>query len=96
MSKKLLISIVLLLLSLVSFAQVTYKPYVKNKNNNCIIEKVELTENNTIVTILVPSSKNKKDCVSFSSLQYWDILKVYQRLLLIKNFGVNNIVIMQY
>ena len=68
MSKKILISIALLLLSVVSFGQVTYKPHVKNQNNNCIIEKVELTENNTIVTILVPSSKNKKDCVSFSSL----------------------------
>lgn len=72
MSKKILVSIVLLLVTLVSFGQVTYKPYVKNKNNNCIIEKVELTEDNTIVTILVPSSKNKRESVSFSSLTMLD------------------------
>ena len=69
MNKKILVSVILLFMFFTtSFGQVTYKPYVKNKNNSCIIEKVELTENNTIVTILVPSSKNKKDCVSFSSL----------------------------
>ena len=65
--------IILTLLQLVistSFAQVTYKPYVESQNNNCIIEKVELTKNSTIVTIKVPSSKRRGDCVKFSSNTY--------------------------
>ncbi len=69
MIKKALIILTLLQLVIsTSFAQVTYRPHVENQNNNCIIEKVELTSWETIVTILVPSSKNKGDLISFSSL----------------------------
>lgn len=71
MIKKALIILTLLqLVILTSFAQVTYKPYVESQNNNCIIEKVELTKNSTIVTIKVPSSKRRGDCVRISSNTY--------------------------
>lgn len=71
MNKKLLISAILILTFFAtSFAQVTYRPYVALQNNDCIIEKVELTENSTIVTVKVPSSKRRGDCVKFSSNTY--------------------------
>lgn len=37
-----------------SYAQTTYSPRVKSKNNSYIIDKVQLTDNETIVTIKVP------------------------------------------
>ena len=71
MNKKLSISVILLLTFFAtSFAQVTYRPYVESQNNNCIIEKVELTKNSTIVTIKVPSSKRRGDWVRISSNTY--------------------------
>ena len=72
MIKKALIILTLLQLVIsTSFAQVTYKPHVESQNNNCIIEKVELTENSTIVTIKVPSSKRRGDWVRISSNTYY-------------------------
>lgn len=72
MKKKALIILTLLLLFFAtSFAQVTYRPYVESQNNNCIIEKVELTKNSTIVTIKVPSSKRRGDWVRISSNTYY-------------------------
>ena len=47
--------------------QVTYSPSVKSQNSNCTIEKVQLTDNETIVTIKVPRSKQWGGWVSFSS-----------------------------
>lgn len=53
--------------SLMAFAQTTYQPTVKSQNNNCIIEKVQLTNNETIVTIKVPRSRQWGGWVRFSS-----------------------------
>ncbi len=53
-------------LQLVSYAQTTYSPRVKSKNNDCIIDKVQLTDNETIVTIKVPR-QNFGGWVRFSS-----------------------------
>lgn len=50
-----------------AFAQTTYSPMVKSKNNNCIIEKVQLTNSETIVTIKVPRSRQVGGWVRFSS-----------------------------
>lgn len=50
-----------------AFAQTTYQPTVKSQNNNCIIEKVQLTNNETIVTIKVPRSRQWGGWVRFSS-----------------------------
>lgn len=72
MIKKALIILTLLQLVIsTSFAQVTYRPHVEIQNNNCIIEKVELTKNSTIVTIKVPSSKRRGDWVRISSNTYY-------------------------
>ena len=110
MIKKALIILTLLQLVIsTSFAQVTYRPHVENQNNNCIIEKVELTSWETIVTILVPSSKNKKDYVCFSSfifrgqynlwkdwleVDYWGkTLPNYEQLI---NLGMSNYELHKY
>lgn len=53
--------------TLMAFAQTTYQPTVKSQNNNCIIEKVQLTNNETIVTIKVPRSRQWGGWVRFSS-----------------------------
>ena len=53
--------------TLMAFAQTTYQPTVKSQNNNCIIEKVQLTNNETIVTIKVPRSRQWAGWVRFSS-----------------------------
>ena len=50
-----------------SYAQVTYSPKVRSQNNDCTIEKVELTNSETIVTIKVPRSKRLGGWVRFSS-----------------------------
>lgn len=50
-----------------SFAQTTYSPVVGSKNNGCIIDKVQLTNDETIITIKVPRSKQWGGCVRFSS-----------------------------
>lgn len=43
MVKRILINAILFLTFFTtSFAQVTYKPYVANQNNDCIIEKLNL------------------------------------------------------
>ncbi len=50
-----------------SFAQTTYSPVVGSKNNDCIIDKVQLTNDETIITIKVPRSKQWGGWVRFSS-----------------------------
>lgn len=39
------------------YSQITYNPFVTKQNNNCQITKIELTNDETIVTIKVPSTK---------------------------------------
>ena len=59
--------------------QTTYSPTVKSRNNQCVIEKVQLTDDETIVTIKVPRSKQWGGWVRFSSATVlvptdaWDI-----------------------
>jgi len=48
-------------------AQTTYYPYVKSKNNDCTIETVQLTKNETIVRIKVPRLRQWGGWVRFSS-----------------------------
>ena len=50
-----------------SFAQTTYSPVVGSKNNGCTIDKVQLTNDETIITIKVPRSKQWGGWVRFSS-----------------------------
>ena len=58
--------------------QTTNSPYVRSKNNSCTITKIELTDDETIVTIQVPNKKELK-WVRFSSAtvlvpsEVWDI-----------------------
>lgn len=49
------------------FGQTTYSPTLKSRNNQCTIEKVQLTNDETIVTIKVPRSKQWGGWVRFSS-----------------------------
>lgn len=49
------------------FGQTTYSPTLKSRNNQCVIEKVQLTDDETIVTIKVPRSKQWGRWVRFSS-----------------------------
>lgn len=67
--KRLIAIINVSLMTCLSFvsAQTTYSPVVRSKNNDCIIEKVQLTNNETIVTIKVPRSKQWGGWVRFSS-----------------------------
>ena len=50
-----------------AYSQITYSPEIKSKNNDCIIEKVELTNDETIVTIKVPRSRRWGTWIKFSS-----------------------------
>lgn len=50
-----------------AIAQTTYSPVVRSKNNSGVIEKVQLTNDETIVTIKVPRSKQWGAWVRFSS-----------------------------
>ena len=66
---KSVLSVIVLIISgvLTLYGQITYSPTVRSKNNNCIIEKVQLTESETIVTIRVPASKQWGAWIQFSS-----------------------------
>jgi hypothetical protein len=67
-TKKLFLFLSLLIASVSTvFSQTTYSPIVRSQNNGCIIEKIELTNNETIVTIKVPRSKQWGGWVRFSS-----------------------------
>ena len=67
-TKKLFLFLSLLIVSVSTvFSQTTYSPIVRSQNNGCIIEKIELTNNETIVTIKVPRSKQWGGWVRFSS-----------------------------
>lgn len=50
-----------------AIAQTTYSPVVRSKNNSGVIEKVQLTDDETIITIKVPRSKQWGGWVRFSS-----------------------------
>ncbi len=68
MYKNVLLAIMLIVGSVSAlYGQITYSPTVRSKNNNCTIEKVQLTEEETIVTIKVPRSKQWGAWVQFSS-----------------------------
>lgn len=62
-----IVLIILFSYSVSSFAQITYSPSVRSQNSNCIITCVQLTNDETIVTIKVPRSKQTGSWVSFSS-----------------------------
>lgn len=64
--KKFLFIILFIALCFISKAQVTYSPIVGSKNNIATIEKIELTANETIVTIKYPRQK-RGSWVRFSS-----------------------------
>jgi S1-C subfamily serine protease len=65
--KKLLLLLSLLFMSItILFAQTTFAPMVKSCNNDCIIDKVELTDEETIITIKVRRG-GIAEWVSFSS-----------------------------
>lgn len=52
--KRVIISIFVLFITLTSYAQVTLNPYVQSKNNPGVIEKIVLTDEETIVYIKMP------------------------------------------
>ena len=62
---QIIVSFLLMTMSFISFSQTTYYPSVRSKNNKGIIEKVELTDNETIVTIKFRSGDYPS--ISFSS-----------------------------
>ena len=64
--RKFLVVILFFILCVISNAQVTYSPIVGSKNNIASIEKIELTDNETIVTIKYPRQK-RGSWVRFSS-----------------------------
>lgn len=65
--KRILFIISFFVLCAISNAQVTYSPFVGSKNNIATIEKVELTDDETIVTIKYPRQK-RGSWVRFSSV----------------------------
>ena len=54
-------------------SQMTYSPKVDSQNNNCKVMRVELTDDETIVSIEVPSSSKKGTRFGFSSSTVWGI-----------------------
>lgn len=55
------------LLSFIGAAQTTYNPTVKSRNNEGIIEKVEITDSETIVYIKFPRVETRGGWIMFSS-----------------------------
>ena len=53
-----------ILLSSNAFAQITYNPTVRSKNNPCTIEKIELTKEVMIVTLKIPTNKYRRVLIS--------------------------------
>ena len=77
--KRFVLFLILLLSTLSTYAQVTNNPYVRGKNNDGIIYKIELTANETIVYIKVPKQRTWGGWIQFSSAtvlvptDVWDI-----------------------
>ena len=77
--KRFVLFLILLLSTLSTYAQVTNNPYVRGKNNDGIIYKIELTTNETIVYIKVPKQSTWGGWIQFSSATVlvptdaWDI-----------------------
>lgn len=65
--KRFVLFLILLLSTLSTYAQVTNNPYVRGKNNDGIIYKIELTANETIVYIKVPKQSTWGGWIQFSS-----------------------------
>ena len=79
-----------LLYSVVCQSQTTYNPYVESRNNYCDILSVQLTENNTIVTIKVPKKHYKSAKISSATVlvpvDAWPISSARQSFLDISEF----------
>lgn len=77
--KRFVLFLILLLSTLSTYAQVTNNPYVRGKNNDGIIYKIELTANETIVYIKIPKQRTWGGWIRFSSATVlvptdeWDI-----------------------
>lgn len=78
--QKLFLILIFLIVSVsMLLGQTTYSPTLTSRNNQCVIEKVQLTDDETIVTIKVPRSKQWGGWVRFSSATVlvptdaWDI-----------------------
>lgn len=65
--KRVIISIFVLFITLTSYAQVTLNPYVQSKNNPGVIEKIVLTDEETIVYIKMPRQSTWGGWVQISS-----------------------------
>lgn len=65
--KRFVLFLILLLSTISTYAQVTNNPYVRGKNNDGIIYKVELTNDETIVYIKVPKQDTWGGWIQFSS-----------------------------
>lgn len=65
--KRFVLFLILLLSTISTYAQVTNNPYVRGKNNDGIIYKIELTANEAIVYIKVPKQSTWGGWIQFSS-----------------------------
>lgn len=65
--KRFVLFLILLLSTISTYAQVTNNPYVRGKNNDGIIYKIELTADETIVYIKVPKQRTWGGWIQFSS-----------------------------
>lgn len=65
--KHIILSFLFACMALNSYAQTTYSPQVRGRNNNCVIESVSLTKDETIVRIKVPRVQQWGGWVKFSS-----------------------------
>lgn len=65
--KRFVLFLILLFSTLSTYAQVTNNPYVRGKNNDGIIYKIELTADETIVYIKVPKQSTWGGWIQFSS-----------------------------
>lgn len=65
--KRFVLFLILLLSTLSTYAQVTMKPYVQGKNSDGVIEKIVLTDDETIVHIRFPKQNTWGGWILFSS-----------------------------
>ena len=65
--KKITIIFLGLFMSVISYAQITINPYVRGRNSDGTIYKIELTNNETIVYIKFPKQNTLGGWIQFSS-----------------------------
>lgn len=91
--KKVALFLFMLIWTISAYAQVTMKPYVQGKNSDGVIEKIVLTDNETIVHIRFPKQNTWGGWIQFSSATVlvptdaWDLSNARKSYLTFPDFA---------